>query len=192
VVWQAAASASAVVVSAANGDPKHRFTPVLTRQGDPHAYCVECSTQLEPWEGQAGGCTLVLDSPPSCDLQRHARDRLRISAPGPFRETGTDPAKSFARHWCLGGIYNGGIYVVPYPPPCNSTYLCRSEPYKAPSPCFEIAPGRRACAVVAQPKLYRYPDGLLTPLAKGTRIIGYFQSRSENEENGRAWDGEQG
>jgi hypothetical protein len=37
-----------------NGDPKHRFTPVLTRQGQPHAYCVECSTGLEPWEGQAG------------------------------------------------------------------------------------------------------------------------------------------
>jgi hypothetical protein len=38
----------------ANGDFKHRFTPVLTRQGDPHAYCVECSTALELWEGQAG------------------------------------------------------------------------------------------------------------------------------------------
>lgn len=38
----------------ANGDPKHRFTPVLTRQGEPHAYCMECSTGLEPWEGQAG------------------------------------------------------------------------------------------------------------------------------------------
>lgn len=37
-----------------NGDPKHRFTPVLTRQGEPHPYCVECSTGLEPWEGQAG------------------------------------------------------------------------------------------------------------------------------------------
>jgi len=37
-----------------NGDPKHRFTPVLTRQGEPHAFCVECSTGLEPWEGQAG------------------------------------------------------------------------------------------------------------------------------------------
>ena len=37
-----------------NGDAKHRFTPLLTRQGDPHAYCVECSTALEPWEGQAG------------------------------------------------------------------------------------------------------------------------------------------
>lgn len=38
----------------ANGDPRHRFTPILTRQGEPHAYCVECSTGLEPWEGQAG------------------------------------------------------------------------------------------------------------------------------------------
>jgi hypothetical protein len=38
----------------ANGDPRHRFTPVLTRQGEPHAFCVECSTGLEPWEGQAG------------------------------------------------------------------------------------------------------------------------------------------
>jgi hypothetical protein len=37
-----------------NGDFKHRFTPVLTRQGEPGAYCVECSTGLEPWEGQAG------------------------------------------------------------------------------------------------------------------------------------------
>jgi hypothetical protein len=37
-----------------NGDPKHRFTPVLTRQGEPYAFCVECSTGLELWEGQAG------------------------------------------------------------------------------------------------------------------------------------------
>jgi hypothetical protein len=37
-----------------NGDEKHRFTPVLTRQGEPHSVCVECSTALEPWEGQAG------------------------------------------------------------------------------------------------------------------------------------------
>lgn len=38
----------------ANGDEKHRFTPVLTRQGEPYPFCVECSTGLEPWEGQAG------------------------------------------------------------------------------------------------------------------------------------------
>lgn len=38
----------------ANGEPGHRFTPVLTRQGEPQAFCVECSTGLERWEGQAG------------------------------------------------------------------------------------------------------------------------------------------
>jgi hypothetical protein len=54
VVWEAAASSSAVAVCALEWDPKHRLTPVLTRQGDPHAFCVECSTGLEPWEGQAG------------------------------------------------------------------------------------------------------------------------------------------
>jgi len=37
-----------------NGDEPHRFTPVLTRQGEPHPFCEECSTALEPWEGQAG------------------------------------------------------------------------------------------------------------------------------------------
>jgi hypothetical protein len=37
-----------------NGDPPHRFTPVLTRQGHPHGFCLECSTALEAWEGQAG------------------------------------------------------------------------------------------------------------------------------------------
>jgi len=35
-------------------DSAHRFTPVLTRQGEPSAFCVECSTGLERWEGQAG------------------------------------------------------------------------------------------------------------------------------------------
>lgn len=38
----------------ASGDARHRFTAVLTRQGEPQAFCVECSTGLEPWEGQAG------------------------------------------------------------------------------------------------------------------------------------------
>jgi hypothetical protein len=37
-----------------NGDAPHRFTPVLTRQGEPRPVCVECSTELEEWEGQAG------------------------------------------------------------------------------------------------------------------------------------------
>ncbi|HEV2945713.1 MAG TPA: hypothetical protein VGX26_11440 [Solirubrobacteraceae bacterium] len=81
-------------------------------------------------------------------------------------------AKSLAGHWCRGGVYSGGIYAVPYPPPCNSTYPCRSEPYK--EPCAGIRPG---CVegVVAKPRFYRYPDGLPAPLAKGTRIIGHFK-----------------
>jgi hypothetical protein len=41
-----------------NGDPPHRFTPTLTRQqhpqAAPHGFCLECSTQVEAWEGQAG------------------------------------------------------------------------------------------------------------------------------------------
>jgi hypothetical protein len=42
----------------ANGDPPHRFTPTLTRQqhakAAPHGFCLECSTRVEAWEGQAG------------------------------------------------------------------------------------------------------------------------------------------
>ena len=41
-----------------NGDRPHRFTPTLTRQqrrgAAPHGFCLECSTRVEPWEGQAG------------------------------------------------------------------------------------------------------------------------------------------
>jgi hypothetical protein len=42
----------------ATGDPPHRFTPTLTRQqhamAAPHGFCLECSTRVEVWEGQAG------------------------------------------------------------------------------------------------------------------------------------------
>ena len=41
-----------------NGDRPHRFTPTLTRQrhprAAPHGFCLECSTRVEAWEGQAG------------------------------------------------------------------------------------------------------------------------------------------
>jgi hypothetical protein len=41
-----------------NGDRPHRFTPTLTRQqhpwATPHGFCLECSTRVEAWEGQAG------------------------------------------------------------------------------------------------------------------------------------------
>jgi hypothetical protein len=83
-------------------------------------------------------------------------------------------AKSPAGHWCRGGSYIGGIYAVPHAPPCNSTYPCRSEPYESPSPCFKLEDGRVACGVVAQPKVYAFPDGLPAPLAPGTHIIARF------------------
>lgn len=37
-----------------NGDRRHRFCEVLPRQATREHHCVECSTRLEPWEGQAG------------------------------------------------------------------------------------------------------------------------------------------
>ena len=84
------------------------------------------------------------------------------------------PAKSPAGHWCRGGAYTGGIYAVPHAPPCESTYPCSSEPYKPPSPCWNVE-GHRVCGKVALRRVYAYPDGLPTPLAKGARIVAHFQ-----------------
>lgn len=38
----------------ANGDPAHRFTEELPRQQAAASHCSECSSVLDPWEGQAG------------------------------------------------------------------------------------------------------------------------------------------
>jgi hypothetical protein len=38
-----------------NGDGPHRFCEVLPRQSTSEHFCIECSTRLEGWEGQAGG-----------------------------------------------------------------------------------------------------------------------------------------
>jgi hypothetical protein len=80
-------------------------------------------------------------NPPRCAT---SSDMLRTDYgyphPGqPVRLTLT-PASSPAGHWCPGGTYFGGIYAVPHPPPCESRYPCRSEPYKPPSPCWELKP----------------------------------------------------
>jgi hypothetical protein len=37
-----------------SGEPPHRFCEVLPRQATSEHFCVECSTRLERWEGQAG------------------------------------------------------------------------------------------------------------------------------------------
>jgi hypothetical protein len=112
-------------------------------------------------------------SPPPCATSSNMQ-RTDYGYPQPSGEVALalTPAKSLTGHWCPGGDYLGAIYAVPHAPPCESTYPCRSEPYK--EPCAGIRPG---CVegVVARPKFYRYPDGLPTPLAKGTRIIGRFQ-----------------
>jgi len=92
-----------------NGDAPHRFTPVLTRQGEPHPFCEECSTALERWEGQAGareyrfaarevGEALVAvargASYKSAALAaRHAADRLPEAAPSRRHWRDRDPAR---------------------------------------------------------------------------------------------------
>jgi hypothetical protein len=86
------------------------------------------------------------------------------------------PAASKTGHWCRGGTYSGAIYAVPHAPPCEAKYPCRSEPYEPPSPCWSVG-GRIVCGVVALPRQYSYPDGLPTPLAKGTSVIARFGVR---------------
>jgi hypothetical protein len=83
------------------------------------------------------------------------------------------PARSATGHWCRGGTYSGAIYAVPHTPPCEGSYPCRSEPYEAPSPCWN-AGGHVVCGVVALPRQYSYPDGLPAPLAAGTKIVARF------------------
>lgn len=91
----------------------------------------------------------------------------------PVRLTLT-PASSSGGHWCAGGTYLGGIYAVPHPPPCESRYPCRSEPYNTPSPCWELKTGQRVCGEVAQPRRWSYPEGLPRPLDPDARIITRF------------------
>jgi hypothetical protein len=84
------------------------------------------------------------------------------------------PARSLTGHWCPAGDYLGAIYAVPHAPPCESSYPCHSERYK--EPCAGIAPG---CVhgVVARPTEWAYPQGLPTPRASGTTIVGHFTVR---------------
>jgi hypothetical protein len=86
------------------------------------------------------------------------------------------PTEAPTKQWCPGGFYEGGVYAVPHPPPCESRYPClRSEPYKIPPQCFTSA-GRQYCGLVL-PKGWRYPEGLPKPLASGTRIVARFTVR---------------
>jgi hypothetical protein len=111
---------------------------------------------------------------PPCSTSSNMR-RTDYGYPQPDAEVALalTPAKSYTGHWCRGSDYVGAIYAVPHTPPCESSYPCRSEPYKPPSPCWNVG-GQRVCGVVALPKEYTYPEGLPSPLASGTRIVGRF------------------
>ncbi len=114
-------------------------------------------------------------SPPPCavssDMQKTAYGYPR---PGQAVSLVLTRTASHQHVWCRGGSYIGAIYAVPNPPPCEAKYPCRSE-YSEASPCFDLESGHIACGVVARPPVYAYPEGLPTPLEKGTRIIGYFR-----------------
>ena len=83
------------------------------------------------------------------------------------------PTTSHARHWCLGGSYEGAIYAVPHARPCESAYPCSSEPYEPPKSCGNGG----VCGVVVRPLAWRYPDRLPRPEAKGSKIVGWFVVR---------------
>jgi hypothetical protein len=114
-------------------------------------------------------------SPPPCSTSSNMRrtDYGRPHADGAVALALT-PARSTTGHWCRGGAYEGAIYAVPHPPPCDSRYPCRSEPYEAP--CAGVAPG---CVqgVVARPREWAYPDPLPPALAQGTAVVGRFSVR---------------
>ncbi|HTA05379.1 MAG TPA: hypothetical protein VK774_03360, partial [Solirubrobacteraceae bacterium] len=78
------------------------------------------------------------------------------------------PAKSLTKHWCPGGRYLGAVYAVPHAPPCESTYPCRSEAYERH--CGGACPH----GIIKQPGVWKYPEGLPTPLSSGTRFVGRF------------------
>jgi hypothetical protein len=117
-----------------NGDRPHRFTPVLTRQGEPHPFCEECSTALEPWEGQAGareyrfaarevGEALVAVArgasyKSAAEAARRAADRLPAAAASRRHWRQRDPARDgqLVANWvdvfsdlvCAGELPRGG------------------------------------------------------------------------------------
>ena len=114
-------------------------------------------------------------SPPPCstssDMQRTDYGYPRTNGEV---ELALTPAKARVRHWCPGGDYVGAIYAVPHTPPCESSYPCHSEPYK--QPCAGVGPG---CihGVIVRPSEWAYPDGLPSPRASGTTIVGRFAVR---------------
>ena len=111
-------------------------------------------------------------SPPPCatssNMQRTDYGHPRADSQVALALT---PASSRTRHWCRGGTYAGAIYAVPHPPPCNSTYPCRSETWE--EPCAGVRPGC-VLGVVARPREWAYPEGPPAPRAYDSRIVARF------------------
>lgn len=111
-------------------------------------------------------------SPPPCTTSSNMRATdYGYPQPNGVVALALTPAKSKTQHWCPGGSYEGAVYAVPHAPPCESSYPCRSEPYK--EPCAGVRPGC-VLGIVARPRQWSYPESLPTPLASGTRIVGRF------------------
>ena len=117
-------------------------------------------------------------SPPPCSTSSDMQ-RTDYGYPQPNGKVALllTPAKSSTGHWCPGGSYIGAIYAVPHAPPCESTYPCRSEPYK--EPCAGVAPGC-VLGVVARLTEYAYPDSLPPPRASETQIVSHFTVKFPN------------
>src|ERR1700740_3157010 len=116
-------------------------------------------------------------SPPPCST---SSDMQRTDYGWPARNglvsLALPPGGSPTHHWWRAGRYEGAVYAVPHPPPCEARSPCRSEPYEAPSPCWN-SEGHPVCGVVVLRQLWRYPDPLPAPLAKGTTVAGRFSLR---------------
>ncbi len=82
------------------------------------------------------------------------------------------PAKSDTGRWCRGGSYEGAVYAVPHPPPCQGNYPCLvSEPYEPPALLSYEGHFR---AGIVLPPTWSYPSSLPQPLASGTTIVDRF------------------
>jgi hypothetical protein len=116
-------------------------------------------------------------SPPPCatssDMQR---TDYGYPQPGGDVALALTPTGSHTGHWCPGGDYVGAIYAVPHAPPCDSEYPCLSEPYERPKLCAGVGVGC-VLGVVEERSDWKYPDGLPSPHASGTTIVGRFAVR---------------